>query len=311
MDRFEIQLQQGWDVIGSDGEKVGDIDAVEADHIVVRKGFFFPSDHYIPLNAISSAEEGAVYLNVTKDDAMNQSWDTAPVATGTYDEGYVADVDRDAAYVQDETVTGEQPLRDGAYTADLDRDETVYTDTDVNRNDVAYTGTERNDYVRDGDDHTTIEVAEEHLDVNKREVDKGSVQVQKTVHEEQQSIDVPVREEEVHIDRRSVDRDVDGTHAFEEGTIEVPVRGEEVEVHKHAKVVEEIDIDKTATEHTERVTDTVRREEVHVNDADGTRNYEGDRVYSDNDGVYNDDDRSLLDKTKDALDTDDDGKIGR
>lgn len=307
MDRFEIQLQQGWDVIGSDGEKVGDIDAVEADHIVVRKGFFFPSDHYIPLDAISSAEEGAVYLNVTKDDAMNQSWDTAPAAAGTagtYEGGYVADVDRDSAYVQDEVVTGEAPLLDGAYTSEIDSNDPVYNDTnragyveDVDRAGYA-------NEVREGDDHTTIERAEEHLDVNKREVDLGSVQVEKTVHEVEQSIDVPVREEEVHIERRSVDRDVDGTHVFEEGTIEVPVRGEEVEVEKHARVVEEIDIDKTAEEHTERVTDTVRREEVNVNDATGTRNYEGDRAYGD-------DDRSLLDKTKDALDTDDDGKVGR
>ncbi|MBA2760340.1 MAG: hypothetical protein H0U38_11705, partial [Chloroflexia bacterium] len=38
--------QQGMTVLGSDNEKVGDVDMVEQNYFVVRKGFFFPEDHY-------------------------------------------------------------------------------------------------------------------------------------------------------------------------------------------------------------------------------------------------------------------------
>jgi uncharacterized protein (TIGR02271 family) len=78
---------------------------------------------------------------------------------------------------------------------------------------------------------------------------------------------VPVTEEHVEVTRRTVDRDVAASaDAFEEGTIEVPVRGEEVDVEKRTRVVGEVDIAKTAEQRTARVTDTVRREEVTVDD---------------------------------------------
>ncbi|MDP9350240.1 MAG: DUF2382 domain-containing protein, partial [Chloroflexota bacterium] len=41
-------------------------------------------------------------------------------------------------------------------------------------------------------------------------------------------------------------------------------REEEVEVRKEVRVAEELEIDKTVVQDTERVTDTVRREEVHI-----------------------------------------------
>ncbi|MBA2276545.1 MAG: DUF2382 domain-containing protein, partial [Chloroflexia bacterium] len=54
--------------------------------------------------------------------------------------------------------------------------------------------------------------------------------------------------------------------AFQGGTIEVPVRGEEVQVQKRTKVTEEIEIGKEAVGRTEQVSDTVRREEVRIDD---------------------------------------------
>jgi uncharacterized protein (TIGR02271 family) len=110
-----------------------------------------------------------------------------------------------------------------------------------------------------------IAVHEEELAARTREVERGQVRVHKDVIEEQQTLEVPVTEEEVEVTRRRVDRPItDADHVFEEGTIEVPLRGEEVEVEKRTRVVEEVDIDKTARTHTERVSDTVRHEEVHV-----------------------------------------------
>jgi uncharacterized protein (TIGR02271 family) len=245
--------QIGMDVVGADGEKVGEIDAVERDYFVVRKGFFFPQDHYIPLSAISSYDEdGRVYLNVTKDQALEQEWGNPPAeSTGAvYDRaetvdtttnygqgdltGYAADVD--TGYVGDRTV-------DADYVGDATGVDTGYV----------------------GDERDTIEVHDEELTATTRPVERGAVRVSKDVVEEQQTLEVPVTEEEVEITRRRVNRDVtDADHAFEGGTIEVPLRGEEVDVEKRARVVEEIDIDKTARERTEEVSGTVRHEEVHV-----------------------------------------------
>lgn len=115
------------------------------------------------------------------------------------------------------------------------------------------------------DHEIVVPVQEEELTATTRQVERGAVRIEKDVVEERQTLNVPVTEEEVEVTRRRVDRDVtDMGHVFEEGTIEIPLRGEAVEVEKRARIVEEIDIDKTAHQHTERVSDTVRREEVVV-----------------------------------------------
>jgi uncharacterized protein (TIGR02271 family) len=243
----------GMDVIGADGEKIGEIDAVERDYFVVRKGFFFPQDHYIPMTAVSSYDEdGKLYLNVTKDEALEQEWTSPPVAT------------TEAGYDTAGTTTA-----DAGYVAtDIDREPNVDTDYVADRDvaDANVAGTvDRDAHAHHAGHERTVDVHEEELAARTREVERGEVRIDKDVVEEQQTLEVPVTEEEVEVTRRRVDRDVtDADHAFEEGTIEVPLRGEEVEVEKRARVVEEIDIDKTAREHTEQVSDTVRREEVRI-----------------------------------------------
>src|SRR3990170_1301338 len=77
-----FNITSGMDVVGADGGKVGSVANVEGEYVVVSKGFFFPSDYYIPTSAISAVDD-KVYLNVTKDDALNQGWDTVPSTTST------------------------------------------------------------------------------------------------------------------------------------------------------------------------------------------------------------------------------------
>jgi uncharacterized protein (TIGR02271 family) len=277
--------QIGMDVVGSDGDKVGEIDAVERDYFVVRKGFFFPQDHYIPMTAISSYDEdGRVYLNVTKDQALEQEWGTPPASTGDYEgadrtgmvetsasnwgQGDITINEEDTAFREaadvDRTPNVETGVLGDAGTVDTGYVEETVVDRTVDAGYAdAATGT---GYVAGTDvDRGTIDVHEEELTARTHEVERGEVRVHKDVIEQQQTLEVPVTEEEVEITRRHVDRAVtDADHAFEEGTIEVPLRGEEVDIEKRTRVVEEIDIDKTAREHTEVVDGTVRREEVHI-----------------------------------------------
>lgn len=310
--------QMGMDVIGSDGEKVGEIDAVEQDYFVVRKGFFFPSDHYIPFSAVDSYDDNAVYLNVTKDGALDQQWSEAPVSGTTSTNVGVDDrlgVEGTAAG----TTWGQTDVEDDSYTgvtdvsANNDVLDPAYTDKDLDGYDRGVTGstggtydadyTDRNVGTYEGGDDT-IEVREETLGARTREVERGAVHVDKHVVEEQQTLEVPVTEEEVHIERRAVDRPADSID-LDEASYEIPLRGEEVELTREARVVEEIDIDKTARERTETVSGAVRREEVDINTDEV--DVDGRRVRRDGEVNY-DDDRGLLDKAKDALNPDDDNR---
>ena len=113
-----------------------------------------------------------------------------------------------------------------------------------------------------------VPVAEERLNVEKRDVELGHVEVRKTVTEEQQTIPVTLMREEVHVEERNIaDRPVsaaDAERLFEGGTIRVPVRGEEAVVEKEAVVTGEVVINKEQTFERQEVTETVRREQVDV-----------------------------------------------
>src|SRR5919112_1468403 len=87
MDRTsqEWTITEGTDVVDSSGDKVGKVTAVQNNYLVVEKGFFFPTDYYIPSSAIRTYDGDKVYLNVTKDEALNQGWDPQPTATTTTD----------------------------------------------------------------------------------------------------------------------------------------------------------------------------------------------------------------------------------
>jgi stress response protein YsnF len=78
---------------------------------------------------------------------------------------------------------------------------------------------------------------------------------------------VNLREETVHVERRAVDRPVEaGDLAFQEKEIEAVERGEEAVVSKEARVTEEIALRKDVDTRTETVRDTVRKQEIEVED---------------------------------------------
>jgi uncharacterized protein (TIGR02271 family) len=218
----------GAEVFGADGDKVGTVAAVYPGYIVVEKGFFFPTDYYIPMSAVASYDNDQVYLNLAKDAALSSGWDAQPtdLETASYDASMssgVADVDSGF----------------GASAAEVRTDEEI-----------------------------RIPVMEEELTATVRGQEAGAIRIEKDVVEEERSLDVPVTEERVRVERRVVDRPVTAADAdaFEDTVIEVPLRSETVDVEKQARVAEEIVISKEAVERTERVSDTVRKEAVRVDE---------------------------------------------
>jgi uncharacterized protein (TIGR02271 family) len=224
----QLNIREGAEVRSSDDEKLGKVVALEGQYIVVEKGFFFPTDYYIPTSAIASADDNTVYLSVGKDQALNSGWDQMGTTDATY---------------ADDAVVGST----GTIAAGYD---TVGTTSAAATDEVL-----------------RVPVHEEELAATKRTVEQGQVRIEKDVIAEERTLDVPVTEERVRVTRRVVDREgAAGEDAFTEGTIDVPVRGEEVELEKRVRVAEEVEVGKEAVQRTERVGGTVRREEVRVDD---------------------------------------------
>lgn len=111
----------------------------------------------------------------------------------------------------------------------------------------------------------SLKLREEQLNVAKQNVQTGEVELRKDVITEQKTINVPVTHEEVYIERRVVnDGQVDATPIGEDETISVPVSEERVNVSKNTVVTGEVAIGKRAVEETQQVADTVKHEEVRV-----------------------------------------------
>lgn len=240
------RFREGDQVIAADGAKIGKVVGVESTYLVVEKGWLFPHDYYIPTSAVTNYGDGEIYLGLTKDEALHQDWDHVP----TYQTG--GTVATDATYAGRER------------SAATDTGAGTWTGADAGTASAAAMGTSD---VAAGET-IRVPVHEEELTATKRPVERGQVRVDKDVVAEERTLEVPVTEERAFVQRRVVDREAapDAT-AFQEQTIEIPVRGEEVDVQKRTRVAEEVEIGKERVGRTERVADTVRREEVHVDDA--------------------------------------------
>jgi len=257
-------VRKGMNVLGSDGEKLGEVDGVEANSIVVKKGFFFPQDYYIPADAVANTDSDNVYLSVSKDAALDQSWDTPPVGAG------VTGYEMNEASVS--SPSGGERQAGSAITTNADR-VSGYTRTEVGTTGGGHRDhaqpfdhdVEGNLHDEDRDHAVDVPLAQEELTARTQPVERGTVRVDKDVVKEEQTLEVPVTEERVNVQRRAVDRDATVSDAdFGEGSIDIPVRGEDVEVGRETRVTEEVEISKEPVQRTERVSGTVRREEAHV-----------------------------------------------
>lgn len=119
---------------------------------------------------------------------------------------------------------------------------------------------------------TTIPVVQEELKVGKREVQRGGLRVFSRVIETPVNETVNLREEHVNVERRPVDQPISpaDTTAFKEQSVELRERAEEAVVEKTARVVEEVVVSKEATQRQENISDTVRHTEVQVEQLGGS-----------------------------------------
>ena len=134
-------IELGADMIGSDGEKLGVVDSLVVDPasgqeraIIVRKGWFFPTDKIVPIDLVERVEDGNVHVRLSSAEAdqMSEYMDSDYVMppAGYYGAGgymwpatpYVAD-----GYTIDDEVRERMPdavmLSEGTLVLDVDEDE--------------------------------------------------------------------------------------------------------------------------------------------------------------------------------------------
>jgi uncharacterized protein (TIGR02271 family) len=110
-----------------------------------------------------------------------------------------------------------------------------------------------------------IRLAEEQLEVGKRQIETGRARIRRFVTEKPVEAQVTLHEEHAELVRRAVSdpslvRDVD----WSDKTIEVTEMSEQAVVTKTARVAEEVLIRREGSDHVETVRDTVRRQQVEL-----------------------------------------------
>ena len=262
---YTDRLVAGTDVYGADNEKIGTVADVGQNYFLVQKGWLFIKDLYLPTSAIAQADSDAVYLNLTKQQAEQMGRDQLPT---TGDAWY-------GTHRTGGTMTG-----------------TGYaTDREVGRT------------VNEGE-NISVPIVEEQLKAGVRETETGRARIVKDVRQEQQTIDVPVEREEVYVTERAANRPAtEADLNMRERDIEIPLREQEVVTQKQAMVTGEVNVRKERVTETERVTDTVRREDVRVEDAGSDRvHVEGERgMAGDHYETDRRDDEGIIDRAKDKM----------
>ena len=110
-----------------------------------------------------------------------------------------------------------------------------------------------------------VELREEELRVEKDRVQAGEVRLRKEVVAEERTVDVPVTREEVVVERRPAAGGREAAGTIDEGEeIRIPLMEEEVRVEKTPVVREEVTLGKRQVQDTEQISETLRREEAHV-----------------------------------------------
>jgi len=129
-------------------------------------------------------------------------------------------------------------------------------------NDTAAVGSRRDASSTEGEQR--IELISEVLRVHKDLMQRGEVRLRKEVVTENQNIEVPVTREELVVERVAVeDREAGATEVGAgEKEIRVPLSEERVRVEKKPVVAEEVRVGKRQVQGTQRVTDSVRHEEL-------------------------------------------------
>jgi stress response protein YsnF len=145
-------------------------------------------------------------------------------------------------------------------------DDTLLNERDSLRNEQdSLLNRDRTDLAVSETDRDSLKLAEEQVDIGKRQINDGSVRLRRFTVEDEVSEDVSLYDQHAEVFRHAVDEpaylnDVD----WSEKTIEVEESHEIPTVAKTARIKEEVGLRGEETARVETVKDSVRRQEVEV-----------------------------------------------
>jgi uncharacterized protein (TIGR02271 family) len=249
----DVLALRGQDLMSQDGEKLGTIDEIYLDTetnqpewALIATGLFGSKQSFVPISG--AGREG---------DALTVPFDKATVkdAPKVDPDGRLSESEEQELYRHYGLDYGS--AGSGSGTAPDRDDDAVGRDTSGPTTDDAMTR------------------SEEELRVGTAERESGRVRLKKYVVEDEVTQTVPVRREEVRLEREpitegNVGAATDGP-AISEEEHEVVLHEEEPVVEKQAVPKERVRLDKEAHMDERQVSDTVRKEEIEVDDTRGAR----------------------------------------
>jgi uncharacterized protein (TIGR02271 family) len=123
-------------------------------------------------------------------------------------------------------------------------------------------------------DQNVIEVIEEEMQVGKEAVEVGRMRIYNVVTEHEETVDVTLRDETIRVQRRPVSRKVAANpDLFKPRSFEMVEMDEIAKVAKTAVVVEEVYLGKEVDERVEIIKETLRRQDVEIEEIVGARPY--------------------------------------
>jgi uncharacterized protein (TIGR02271 family) len=121
-----------------------------------------------------------------------------------------------------------------------------------------------------GESTVEVPLSEEEVKVGKRTVGAGEVKLHKTVTTEQVNVPVELKREDIVVERVAAHEVEAGKGAFQEEVIKVPLSREEPVVEKEVHVTGGVRVRKTEGIDKETIQETIRRENVDVDESGKT-----------------------------------------
>ncbi|WDF33318.1 PRC and DUF2382 domain-containing protein [Arthrobacter agilis] len=280
-DHIDTLLGNGGNVLGSDGEKIGSIGQVYLDDqtgepswVTAKTGLFGTSESFVPLQG-ADVEGHDVRVPYTK----HQVKDAPRVES----DGNLSPEEEDRLYRHYEIGggTGGYDTTTGRNDRDVDLDATSGRSaglTDTTTRSDADASNQHGTVGHDTSGPTTDDAmtrSEEQLHVGTERTEAGRARLRKYVVTENVTETVPVSREEVRLEREPI-TDANRGDAFDGPAIseeehEVTLHAERPVVDKETVPVERVRMDKETVTSNETVSGEVRKEEIEVEGADGTR----------------------------------------
>jgi uncharacterized protein (TIGR02271 family) len=263
----------GHHVYDAEGNKLGTAGSIyqsdmtgAPEWVTVKTGLFGTKESFVPLSGAEADDKG-LHVTVHKDRVKD--------APRIDEEGHLSDAETAALYRHYGLTPSSAALGNGRDAVPSPRGEMARGEMarDAARPMPAPAAAGRGAAAQPYDDHNqrqSMVRSEERLRAGTETVETGRVRLTKHVVTAQQTITVPIRREEVHITREPVKPGEAGTGAEigdEERT--VIVHEERPVIAKETVPVERVTLDTETVRENREVSDTVRREEVEVDD--GTR----------------------------------------